>query len=94
MKSSFEWDEDKAAKNLRKHNVSFSDAVTVFQDDLSLTFDDFTHSGEEDRFIDIGRSSKGRVLVVVYTDRGNNIRIISCRKATVVENKVYEKQTD
>lgn len=57
-----------------------------------MTFSDFIHSSEEDRFVDIGRSEKGRVLVVVYTERDSNIRIISCRKATSVEKKVYKKE--
>lgn len=94
MRFTFEWDEAKAEKNLRKHHVSFSEAATVFQDELSLTFSDFTHSSEEDRFLDIGCSVKGRILVVVYTERGNNIRIISCRTATTAEKKTYETQND
>ena len=92
MKSNFEWDENKAEKNIRKHGISFQEAATVFQDEFSLTFNDPAHSSEEERFIDIGRSSNGRILIVVYTERNNNIRIISCRKATSSEKKAYETQ--
>lgn len=79
-------------KNIRKHGIDFQEAMTVFRDEFSLTFNDFTHSNDEERSIDIGRSAKGKLLVVVYTERGNNIRIISCRKATPAEKKIYETQ--
>jgi uncharacterized DUF497 family protein len=92
MRQNFEWDETKEMKNFRRHGIDFQEAITVFQDEFSLTFDDFTHSNDEERFIDIGRSAKGRILVVVYTERGNDIRIISCRKATTTEKIVYETQ--
>ena len=94
MKSAFEWDENKATTNLRKHGVNFYEALTVFQDEFSLTFSDYSHSDDEERFIDIGRSSKGQILLVVYTERANHIRIISCRKATVAERKTYETQNE
>lgn len=87
----FEWDSDKAEKNIKKHKVSFEEAVTVLRDPLSITISDSDHSGEEKRFIDIGRSDKDRVLVVVYTARGQNLRIISCRRATSSELKFYEE---
>jgi uncharacterized DUF497 family protein len=87
----FEWDRGKAEKNLKKHRVSFEDAVTVFLDPFSITNPDPDHSAYEQRYIDIGRSDDGRVLVVVYTERSSNIRIISCRKATPSERKFYER---
>ena len=91
MKLRFEWDEEKAKANLKKHRVSFEEATTVFLDPFSMTIPDPDHSVEEQRFIDIGSSDKGRVLVVVYTERGSNIRIISCRKATPSERTLYEE---
>ena len=94
MKLSFEWDEEKAKANLKKHRVSFDEATTVFIDPFSITIPDPDHSADEQRYIDIGSSDKGRVLVVVYTERGSNIRIISCRKATPSERKLYEKGGD
>ena len=75
----FEWDRDKAKRNLNKHNVSFDEAVTVFYDPLSATFDDPEHSIEERRFITVGYSSGGRLLVVSHTDRTGRLRIISAR---------------
>lgn len=92
MKPNFEWDEKKAKTNFQKHGVSFEEATSVFQDESSLTMNDIAHSADEERFIDIGLSSKRRILVVVYTERKNNIRIISCRKATLVERNAYETQ--
>lgn len=94
MRSNCEWDERKAATNIRKHGVSFQEAITVFQDELSVTFNDLTHSAEEERFIDIGRSENGNILTVVYVERKNKIRIISSRKATRTERKRYESQDD
>jgi uncharacterized protein len=82
MKLSFEWDEEKAAGNYDKHGVSFEEAVTVFWDTFSISIDDPDHSANEQRYTDIGTSEKGRVLVVNYTERDGNIRIVSCRKAT------------
>jgi hypothetical protein len=86
----FEWDETKAATNLRKHKVSFEEASTVFADDLALTGRDPDHSTEEYRFITFGSSDKNRLLVVSHTDRGSKIRIISARPATKSERKFYE----
>jgi len=73
------------------HGVSFDEASTAFKDPLSLTIFDPLHSDEEDRFILIGTSFKNRLLVVVHTERGDNIRIISARKAKKNERKNYEK---
>ncbi|MCC7290932.1 MAG: BrnT family toxin [Phycisphaerales bacterium] len=87
----FEWDPHKAAGNLRKHGVSFKEAVTVFGDDLSLTIEDELHSEFEPRFVTIGSSSTGRALVVVHADRPASIRIISARKATPRERRQYEE---
>lgn len=87
----FEWDPKKAAANLRKHGVSFDEAATVFQDDLSLSGDDPDHSLDEERNITFGVSSSGRLLVVSYTGREGRIRIISARLATRSERKLYEE---
>jgi len=86
----FEWDREKGKRNLRKHRVSFDEAVTVFYDSLSATFDDSDHSVEEQRLITVGSSSRGRLLVVSHTERGNTIRIISARPATAQERKRHE----
>jgi uncharacterized DUF497 family protein len=94
MKLSFEWDEEKAKANLKKHRVGFDEAATVFTDSYSLTIHNPDHSADEQRYIDIGTSEKGRVLVVVYTERDSNIRIVSCRKATPSERKLYEETND
>ncbi len=94
MKLSFEWDEKKAKANLKKHRVSFDEAAAVFTDPFSLTIPDPAHSVGEQRYIDMGSSDKGRVLVVVYTERGSNIRMVSCRKATTSERKLYEESHD
>ena len=91
MKLSFEWDDEKAKANLKKHGVSFDEAAAVFTDPFSLTIPDPGHSVGEHRYIDIGSSDKDRVLVVVYTERGSNIRMVSCRKATPSERKLYEE---
>lgn len=90
MKLNFEWDEEKARENLKKHRVSFNEATTVFIDPFSITIPDSDHSVGEQRYVDIGSSDKCHVLVVVYTERGSNMRIISCRKASLSERKLYE----
>lgn len=77
MKVSFEWDEEKAHANLRKHGISFDEAATVFADPFSMTIPDPDHSLDEQRSIDVGSSEKDRLLVVVYAERGARIRIIS-----------------
>jgi uncharacterized DUF497 family protein len=88
----YQWDEKKAASNRRKHEVEFADAVSVFADDFAITIED--DYPDEERFVTIGLDALGRILVVVYTWRGENIRIISARKATAYERKHYEEQTD
>ena len=87
----FVWDRDKAAKNLAKHLVSFEEAATVFGDPLSNTYPDPAHSFTEQRFIIIGLSEQGRILVVAHTDEAEGIRIISAREATAGERKTYEE---
>ncbi len=88
----YEWDAKKAETNIRKHGVGFEEAISVFEDKFSLTRDDPLHSEHEERYIDIGLSNSGNLLVVVYTERGYRIRLISCRKATPAEKIAYEKQ--
>ena len=87
----FEWDENKAAANLARHGVSFGEAATVFGDPLSDTFDDPDHSAEERRFIIIGISERGRMLIVSHTDDGEVVRIISAREPTRGEREFYEE---
>lgn len=87
----FEWEEYKATANVRKHKVSFEEAATVFEDDLSLTGRDPDHSVGEHRFITFGLSSNKRVLLVAHTERSGKIRIISARPATRAERKIYEE---
>ena len=89
MELTFEWDEIKAEDGRKKHKIGFDEAATFFHDPFSITKPDPDHSVEEERYIDIGCSSDGRLLMVVYTERGNDIRIISCRRATTAEKKVY-----
>ncbi len=89
----FEWDPQKAARNPRKHGVSFSEAATVFSDDLSITNYDPDHSKIEDRYITVGWSSRHRLLMVAHADRNNRIRIISARELTSTERKTYEEET-
>jgi uncharacterized DUF497 family protein len=88
----FEWDGQKAKQNLEKHNVSFEEATTVFGDPLSLTIEDPLHSTDEERFVIVGESVRRRVLVVVHTERGDHIRIISARLATRRERRIYEEK--
>jgi hypothetical protein len=87
----FEWDEEKSRVNLKKHGVSFYEAVSIFRDPLSITVTDPMHSETEYRFLDIGISDQGRLLVVSYTERASHIRIISSRKALPMERKAYEE---
>ena len=86
----FGWDEEKAKKNLDKHSISFDEATSVFDDPLFLTFADLDHSIEERRFIIMGESARGRLLVVAYTERGSATRLISERTVTRKERKAYE----
>lgn len=87
----FAWDEKKAASNLSKHVISFEEAATVFGDPLSDTFPDPDHSLEEHRFVIIGSSESGKILVVAHTDDGELVRIISAREVTHGERKSYEE---
>jgi uncharacterized protein len=87
----FQWDENKARTNLAKHGVSFEEATTVFGDPLSLTIPDPAHSQVEDRSILLGKSHLQKLLVVVHTERGDSIRIISARRASRRERKNYEE---
>ena len=87
----FEWNAAKAASNLAKHGVGFEEAATVFGAPLSVTIFDPAHSQAEDRFIILGRSHLDKLLVVVHTERGDNIRIISARHASRRERKQYEE---
>ena len=93
MELSFEWDEVKAAANRKKHQVSFDEAATVFADPFAITIPDPDHPADEQRFVDLGTSDRGRLLVVIYTERGATIRIISCRNATRSERKLDEEGT-
>ena len=87
----FEWDANKATVNLSRHNVSFDEAKTVFQDPFYIVFDDPDHSFEEDRCIAIGRSIQDRLLFLSYTEREDTIRLISARKTTRGERELYEE---
>ena len=87
----FEWDEAKAAANLAKHGVSLDEAKTVFDDPLFVDFYDPEHSINEPRYINIGRSRRGRLLIVSYTERGDAIRLISARELTSSEREAYEE---
>lgn len=89
MTLEFEWDENKASANFQKHGIQFDEAKTVFNDPNSIAMPDTRFSPEEDRYIDIGFSAQGRLLVVIYTERNSKIRIISSRKATATEAKAY-----
>ncbi len=93
MSLEFEWDERKAKTNLRKHGISFEEAISVFVDPLSSTIFDPLHSNDEDRFVIIGSSLQRRLLVVIFTDRDETIRIISARRATRHERKDYEERS-
>ncbi len=98
MKLLFEWDANKARDNIRKHNISFEEAKTVFNDPLLVTFPDEEHSQSEERLISVGVSAKDKMLLVVHTERRETeefllIRIISCRKATRFERKAYEENS-
>jgi len=86
----FDWDDSKAAFNLKKHGVSFEEATTVLQNILTDEFPDEDHSITEERWIAIGHSKFGRLIVVSFTDTSNGVRIISARKATKQEIRDYE----
>jgi hypothetical protein len=88
----FEWDFTKAEHNLKKHGISFDEAVTVFYDPLSATFSDPDHSENEYRYLTIGLSFRHELVVVSHTERGPTIRIISARRATPRERKKHERE--
>jgi uncharacterized DUF497 family protein len=88
----FEWDPEKAKLNCKKHKVSFEEAISVFYDPLSATFDDPSHSFGEQRFITIGYSYRVRLLVVSHAEKGKSVRIISARCATTHERRKHENQ--
>jgi hypothetical protein len=87
----FEWDRRKAERNRRKHGITFGEAVSVFADPNELTIHDPDHSIDEDRFVTVGQSVLGRLLVVGYTERGSKIRVIFARRATWPERFDYEE---
>jgi uncharacterized DUF497 family protein len=88
----FEWDPQKAMKNLRKHGVAFAEAATIFGDPLAVTAPDPDHAAEEHRNITIGTSDRLRLLIVSHVDRGGRVRIISARQLTRSERKSYEEE--
>lgn len=87
----FEWDQSKAAANLKKHGISFEEAKTVFDNPLAVIFDDEAHSIDEQREIIIGYSRQNRLLLITFTERSGNVRIISARLATRQEREDYEQ---
>ena len=92
MPPGFEWDDDKAAINERKHGVTFIEALTVFLDPMAIIIPDPDHSDEEDREIILGYSDRGRLLIVSHTSRPPNLRIISARRPDSHERKQIEKR--
>ena len=88
----FEWDAEKAASNLKKHGVSFQEAATAFGDPFSATIADPDHSEDEDRYVLLGQTYQGRLVVVVHTDREETVRIISARLASRRERNSYEQE--
>jgi len=86
----FEWNPDKSEANLKKHGISFHEASTVFDDPLAITFNDPDHSIREHRFLTFGYSRMSQLLVVIHTERHGKTRIISARRATRQERKIYE----
>ncbi|MBD2620769.1 BrnT family toxin [Microcystis flos-aquae FACHB-1344] len=87
----FDWDKNKAERNLSKHEVSFEEAKTVFDDPLYVDFYDPEHSEDEDRYLLVGQSNRGRLLIISYTERDNLIRLISAREVTKTERETYEQ---
>ena len=87
----FEWDPEKAAETVKRRRIGFTEAASVLEDPLSTTFPDEAHSEEEMRFLTIGASHRGRVLVVAHTERHDTVRIISARRATRRERGFYEQ---
>jgi len=91
MSIKFDWDSRKARRNLRKHGIDFNEASTVFADTLSITIPDPDHSEDEERWVTMGLSNRQRLLVVVHTEEGETIRIISARPADRLERRKYEE---
>jgi uncharacterized DUF497 family protein len=90
----FEWDSRKAAVNLSKHRVSFNEAATVFGDFLSITATDPGHSTGEHRYITVGMSHLGRLLMVAHAERGDRIRIVNARTLSAKEKRAYENKEE
>jgi hypothetical protein len=88
----FEWDTEKALQNLKKHGITFEEAESVFDDRFCIEFSDPKHSASEHRFLIVGESNLGRLLIVSFTERGNLARIISARETTASERKDYEQE--
>jgi len=86
-----EWDANKAARNLDKHRVDFAEAATVFDDPMFITVVDDKHSADEERYITLGLSAQGQLLLVAHTERASRIRIISARRATRKEELFYAR---
>jgi uncharacterized DUF497 family protein len=86
-----EWDKDKATSHQSKYGVSFEEAKTVFDDPLYVDFYDPDHSEDEERYLIVGESNRGRLLIVSYTERGDSMRLISAREVTRTEREVYEE---
>jgi len=91
MEQHFEWDEEKAEENIKKHGIGFWEAVTVFRDPLAITIHDPDHSRDEDRFLTVGMTSRNRIVVTAFTERGPCIRVISCREVSKSEKRKYEE---
>lgn len=87
----FEWDPYKASSNLQKHGISFAEATTVFDDPLSASVPDPLHSIDEERYLVIGMSKRGQLLIVAFVERDERIRIISARRLTIQEQRQYEE---
>ena len=88
----FKWNESKAARNVSKHRASFEEAKTIFDDPLYVDFYDPDYSDDEERYLIVGESNQGRLLIVSYIERGDAIRIISAREVTRIEREVYEER--
>jgi uncharacterized protein len=88
----FQWDSNKDTANQRKHGIGFREAATVFYDPLSTTFQDYDHSASEQRFVTIGMSAQGRLMVIAHAEHGDTIRIINARPVTQRERKFYEEE--
>jgi uncharacterized DUF497 family protein len=91
MPIKFDWDRRKERENLRKHRIDFNEASTVFADSLSITILDPDHSEDEERWVTMGLSNRHRLLVVVHTEEGETIRLISARRADRLERRKYEE---